>query len=47
MNTDFENDGDSDNTGPSVFQFLVRYDCLQLGEIKRLVACYIVESLRF
>ena len=43
----FENEGVSDNTGESVFQFLVRYCCVKSGKIKRLDACYTVESWRF
>ena len=31
----------------SVFQFLVRYGCIKSGKIKRLDACYTVESWRF
>ena len=45
--TVFENEGVSDNTGESVFQFLVRYGCIKSGKIKRLDACYTVESWRF
>ena len=32
--TVFENEGVSDNTGESVFQFLVRYGCIKSGTIK-------------
>ena len=35
----FENEGVSDNTGESVFQFLVRYGCIKIGKIKGLDAC--------
>ena len=45
--TVFENEVVSDNTGESVFQFLVRYGCIKSGKIKRLDACYTVESWRF
>ena len=45
--TIFENEGVSDNTGESVFQFLMRYGCIKSGKIKRLDACYTVESWRF
>ena len=45
--TVFENEGISDNTGESVFRFLVGYGCIKGGKIKRLDACYMVESLRF
>ena len=45
--TVFENEGVSDNTGESVFQFLVRYCYIKSGKIKRLDACYTVESWRF
>ena len=41
----FENEGVSDNTGESVFQFLLRYGCIKSGKIKRLDACYMVEKL--
>ena len=43
----FENEGVSDNTGESVFQFLVRYGCIKSGKIKRLDACNMVEGWRF
>ena len=43
--TVFENEGVSDNTGESVFQFLVRYGCIMSGKIKRLDACYTVDLL--
>ena len=33
-----------DITSESVFQFLVMYGCIKRGKIKRLDACYIVES---
>ena len=33
-----ENEGVSDNTVESVFQFLVRYGCIKSGKIKRLDA---------
>ena len=45
--TVFENKGVSDDTGESVFQFLVRYGCIKSRKIKRLDACYMVESWRF
>ena len=45
--TVFENEGVSDNTSKSVFQFLVRYGCIKSGKIKRLDACYTAESWRF
>ena len=32
--TVFENEGVSDNTGESVFQFLVRYGCIKSGKSK-------------
>ena len=35
------------NTSETVFKFLVRYDCIKLGKIKSLDACYMVESSRF
>ena len=44
--TVFENEGVSDDTGESVFQFLVRFGCIKSGKIKRLDACYMVESWR-
>ena len=47
MVTVFENEGVLDNTGESVFQFLVSYGCIKSGKIKRLAACYMVESWRF
>ena len=31
----------------SFFQFLVRYGCIKSGKIKRLDACYMIESWRF
>ena len=43
----FENEGVSDDTGESVFQFPARYGCKKSGKIKRLDACYMVESWRF
>ena len=43
----FENEGVSDNSSWSVFQFLVRYICIKCEKIKRLYACYIVESWIF
>ena len=43
----FENEGVLDDTDESVFQFLVRYDCIKNGKIKRFDACYMVESWRF
>ena len=43
----FENEGVSDDTGESFFQFLVRYGCIKSGKIKRLDACYTIESWRF
>ena len=42
--TVFENEGVSDNTSESVFQFLVRYGCIKRGKIKRLDAWYMIES---
>ena len=42
-----ENEGVSDNTCVSVFQFLVRYGCIKSGKIKGLDACNMVESWRF
>ena len=45
--TVFEHEGVSDNTEESVFQFLVRYGCKKNGKIKRLDACYMVDSWRF
>ena len=42
--TVFENEGVSDNTSESVFQFLVRYGCIKRAKIERLDACYMVES---
>ena len=45
--TVFENEGVSDDTGESFFQFLVRYGCKKSGKIKRLYACYMIESWRF
>ena len=33
----FENEGVSDNTGESVFQFLVRYGCIKSGKSKDLM----------
>ena len=45
--TVFENEGVSDDTIESVFQFLVRYDCIKCEKIKRLYACYMVKSWRF
>ena len=47
MVTAFENEGVSDNTGESVFQFLLRYVCIKSGKIKRYDACYTVEMWRF
>ena len=44
MVTVFENEGVSDDTEESVFQFLVRYGCIKSGKIKRLDDCYMVES---
>ena len=41
------NEGVSNNTSKSVFQFLVRYGCIKRGKTKRLYACYLVESWRF
>ena len=41
--TVFENEGFSDNTSESVFQFLVKYSWIKRGKIKRLVACYMVK----
>ena len=35
------------NATESIFQFLVRYGCLKRLKIKRLDACYLLESLRF
>ena len=43
----FENEGVLDDTGESVLYFLVRYGCIKSGKIKRLDACYMVESRRF
>ena len=43
----FWNEGISDDTGDSAFQLLVRYGCIKSGKIKRLYACYMVESWRF
>ena len=45
--TVFEHERVSDNTGESVFQYLVRYGCIKSGKIKRFYACYMVESWRF
>ena len=45
--TVFEHEGVPDDTGEPVFQFLVRYGCIKSGKIKRLDACYMVESWRF
>ena len=45
--TVFEYESVSDNTSESVFQFLVRYGCINCGKIKRRDACYMVESWRF
>ena len=45
--TVFENEGVLDDTGESFFQFLVRYGCIKSGKIKRLDACYMIESWRF
>ena len=45
--TVFENEGVSDNTIEFDFQFLVRRGCIKRGKIKRLDACYMVESGRF
>ena len=45
--TFFENEVISDNTGESVFQFLLRYGCKKSGKIERLDAYYMVESWRF
>ena len=47
MVTVFENEGVSHNTSESVFQFLVRYGCIKREKLKRLDACYMVESWRF
>ena len=35
----------SDNSGESVFQFLVRYSCIRSRKIKRLDACYMLENI--
>ena len=43
----FENEGVSDDAGESFCQFLVRYGCIKRGKIKRLDACYMIESWRF
>ena len=43
----FENEGVSDNTSESVFQFLVKYGCIKSGKIKGLDVCKMVESWRF
>ena len=45
--TVFENEGVSDNTGEFVFHLLVMYGCIKSKKIKRLDACYMVESWRF
>ena len=42
-----ENEGVSNNTSVSVFQFLVRYGCIKSGKTKGLDACNMVESWRF
>ena len=44
-----ENEGVSDNTGESVFQFLMRYGCIKSGKIKKklmLVAWLKIGDLR-
>ena len=38
-----KNEGVSNDTGESFFQFLVRYGCIKSGKIKRLDACYMIE----
>ena len=43
----FFNDGVSNNASESVFQFLLRYGCIKGWKIKRLYACYLVESWSF
>ena len=44
--TVLENKGVLDNTGESVFQFLVRYGCIKSEKIKGLDACFMVKTQR-
>ena len=43
----FVNEGVSDKTIESVFQFLVRHSNIKRGKFERLDACYMVENWRF
>ena len=43
----FENDEVPNNTFESVFQFLLRHDCIKCGKIERFDSDWLVESWRF